>query len=87
LIEILGEARRLKLLSQQDLQFRDRLEGQIAHIGIIVPIRRISKDKRYIPAGYDYLTFTLQGLAKVGGGGGVEPPPPVFSGLPDNSAK
>ena len=64
MIEILGETQSLKLLSQQDLQFRDRLEGQIAHIGIIVPIRTSFKDKRYIYTGYGYLTFAVQGLAK-----------------------
>jgi len=44
LIEILGETKSLKLFSKQDLEFRDRPKGQIAHIGIILPIKAQSND-------------------------------------------
>ena len=46
LIEIPGETEASELLTEDGLQLRDRSEGEIAHIGIILPIMTIFKYKR-----------------------------------------
>jgi hypothetical protein len=46
LIEISGEPKGVDLLSEDGLEFGDGLEGQVCHIGTIIPIMYIFKDKR-----------------------------------------